>query len=530
MIKQKLLILLLSFLPIWTLYSCSSSNDNSKPTDNTKEKFTQRYNAGQTFYSSILGEEVKYEVLLPQKYLTDTNDNYGVVYLFHGWGDNQSSWGPSGMNIQSIADEAENIGNVRQLIYVMPQGFNSYFCNQYDDKFNYMNMFVNELIPLIDKRFRTTASRTERAVAGYSMGGFGALTLASQHPDLFSVSIGLSPSLNTDEQYTTLSQDGWNLQWGSVFGGYGTSGYSRLTSYYKSQCPLHLFEDKAASTFQDVHYYIDCGDDEERLYIGNGALHSLMRDKNINHEYRVRNGAHTTSYWVIGMKEALSFVEQSFQGKSYPQESGKSFSESIHSTEKNIKTGNSAIELWLPNDYNADLSYSVLYFSKGSGNSNLSTKDIAVALDSLMREKKIVIAGFDVNEVMKNGTTFSEIVNTVENEVHTEKTAASRIGLIYGSNGNYLYNNSLGNALLGSLFLEDANVTTYKSDNKANLYYLDIADNGTNYKSMLSLFNYMREQEANIQYRVRNGVDDLFSAQNGIYSMSYFIGNYLAKK
>lgn len=40
----------------------------------------------------------------------------------------------------------------------------------------------------------------------------------------------------------------------------------------------------------------------------------------------------------------------------------------------------------------------------------------------------------------------------------------------------------------------------------------------------------MREQEANIQYRVRNGVDDLFSAQNGIYSMSYFIGNYLAKK
>lgn len=103
-----------------------------------------------------------------------------------------------------------------------------------------MDMFINELVPLIDKRFRTTASKTERAVAGFSMGGFGALSIASQHPETFSVSIGLSPSLNTDEQYISLSQDGWNLQWGNNFGGSGQTGTGRLTSYYKSQCPLHF--------------------------------------------------------------------------------------------------------------------------------------------------------------------------------------------------------------------------------------------------------------------------------------------------
>ena len=334
--NRKLLLLLALLLFSYGLSSCSSDDNSPSEGEQTEtpELFTKRYNPDQSFYSKILGQEIKYSVLLPQEYLSESTGKYGVVFLLHGWGGNQSSWGPSGLNIQSIADAQTSNGSIRPLIYIMPEGFNSYFCNRYDGKFNYMDMFINELVPLIDKRFRTTASKTERAVAGFSMGGFGALSIASQHPETFSVSIGLSPSLNTDEQYISLSQDGWNLQWGNNFGGSGQTGTGRLTSYYKSQCPLHFFKDKPSSTFQTVRYYIDCGDDEERLYAGNGELHSLLRDKNIKHEYRVRNGAHTDSYWRESMKEALPFIERSFKGENYPQETLKKFTEELHATNK----------------------------------------------------------------------------------------------------------------------------------------------------------------------------------------------------
>ena len=54
------------------------------------------------------------------------------------------------------------------------------------------------------------------------------------------------------------------------------------------------------------------------------------------------------------MKEALPFIERSFKGENYPQETLKKFTEELHATNKNIKVGNSNIELWLPDDYNSD--------------------------------------------------------------------------------------------------------------------------------------------------------------------------------
>lgn len=479
------------------------------------------------FRAGINNETYKYYI----DFASESTGKYGVVFLLHGWGGNQSSWGPSGLNIQSIADAQTSNGSIRPLIYIMPEGFNSYFCNRYDGKFNYMDMFINELVPLIDKRFRTTASKTERAVAGFSMGGFGALSIASQHPETFSVSIGLSPSLNTDEQYISLSQDGWNLQWGNNFGGSGQTGTGRLTSYYKSQCPLHFFKDKPSSTFQTVRYYIDCGDDEERLYAGNGELHSLLRDKNIKHEYRVRNGAHTDSYWRESMKEALPFIERSFKGENYPQETLKKFTEELHATNKNIKVGNSNIELWLPDDYNSELTYKVLYYSKGEGNVNLTTEKVAVALDSLMQIKRMIIAGFDVKEVIQNEISFSTITDAIEKTIHTESNADFRLGLAYGSEADYLYKQSSGNTpAINFFFAEDAGINNLSDENLAKIYYLDITDGGSNYNSMLTLFNGLRDAEVPVQYRVRNGLDSEQSAQTGIYSMSYYIGEQLIKK
>ena len=231
------------------------------------------------------------------------------------------------------------------------------------------------------------------------------------------------------------------------------------------------------------------------------------------------------------MKEALPFIERSFKGESYPQETLQKFTEELHSTTKNIKVGNSNIELYIPDDYNSTLTYKVLYYSKGEGNTNLTTEQVAVALDSLMQIKRMIIAGFDVKEIIQNGISFSAITNAVEKTIHTENNADFRLGLAYGSGADYLYHQSTGNTpAIHFFFAEDADIANPSDENQAQIYYLDITDEGTNYNSMFTLFNGLRKAEAPMQYRVRNGVDSSQSAQTGIYSMSYYIGEQLIKK
>lgn len=521
---KKLICIQILVLFSLLVISCTSGDGSGSivsPDNRTAEKFTKRYNVDQTFYSEKLKQEVKYNVLLPTEYLTNSDAQYDVVYLFHGYGDNQSAWGSS-LNIQLISDEQERLGHVRPLIYIMPQGFNSYYCNSYDGSFDYMDMLINEIVPLIDKRFRTNAASSSRAVVGYSMGGFGALTVAMQHPEVFSVSLGLSPSLNTERQYSMLSQDGFDIQWGSVFGGKGMSGNARINSYYQSQCPLNLVTGKSAS-LGSVRFYIDCGDDEERLYAGNGELHNLMRDKQVAHEYRVRNGAHTSNYWIQSMSEGLCFIEKSFQNMAYPEESLHTFGGLSHAVNKIVTVSGQSLELYFPRDYDANKKYYVLYYSKGGGNAAIATQDVAEALDSLMDIRKIVIAGFDVKKMKNNGVALTDIINAVEKNVNTDGTPNSRLGLAYGSDADYLCAESLGaDAFLKNLFFEDADVSNIRKYNMSACY-LDLTDGGTNYQSMYDLFCKLRDESVKVEYRIRNGKDTQRSAQTGIYTLIPFM-------
>jgi enterochelin esterase-like enzyme len=62
---------------------------------------------------------------------------------------------------------------------------------------------------------------------------------------------------------------------------------------------------------KSIRFYIDCGDDDF-LYKGNSALHVKMRDLEIPHEYRVREGGHVWSYWRTGLFDGLKFISQTF--------------------------------------------------------------------------------------------------------------------------------------------------------------------------------------------------------------------------
>jgi S-formylglutathione hydrolase FrmB len=117
-----------------------------------------------------------------------------VLYLLHGASGDQTSWTTLG--------DAETLTAKLPLIVVMPDGGKGGF---YTDWFNngalgrpqWETWHIKRLIPYVDRHYRTRATRSERAIAGLSMGGFGTFSYAVRHPDLFTAALSMSGAVDT---------------------------------------------------------------------------------------------------------------------------------------------------------------------------------------------------------------------------------------------------------------------------------------------------------------------------------------------
>lgn len=302
---------LIALIIVWSLSGCGDDN-----TDNTPLPLP-RLVKDQYVQSTILNRPVKYAALLPEGY-NESDDSYPVVYLLHGYGDDETAWYTSG-GLQYYVDRY--IAETVPMIYVMPEGYATYYIDKYNGNYPYMDMFVDELVPEIDAKFRTKKDKTQRAVMGYSMGGYSALILPVMHPDVFTISVPLSMSFRTDEQYVQETQGSFDNQWAPNFGpNKGASGAARLTEYFKERSPFHFFNTDDTERFSGLKVFIDCGDDEESLSFTNDDMHTVMRDHDIAHEYRVRSGGHSFDYWKDSYPEALKFISNAVQGIEYPRE------------------------------------------------------------------------------------------------------------------------------------------------------------------------------------------------------------------
>lgn len=314
---------------------------------------------GLSMNSSLLAQEVKYAVILPEDYFS-SKKSYPVVYLLHGLGDNESSWLEYG-RVSQVADQAVRKKQIVPMIFVMPQGFRNYYVNDYAGKFPYQDMFIKEFVPFIDKQYRTIADKDHRATMGFSMGGFGALILPLKNPEVFTISVPLSISVRTDEQYMTEDASEWNDQWGRLFGGVGTTGNERITEYYKQHSPFHIFAQQDLSPYKNLKLYIDNGDDEKTLCRSNEELHMLLRDRNFPHEFRVRNGGHEFIYWREALPNGLRFISDAFEGKPYRGDVKSAAAKMTIRAPKIIDTGNFSISF--PIEYAVtQRNYPVIYF------------------------------------------------------------------------------------------------------------------------------------------------------------------------
>jgi enterochelin esterase-like enzyme len=252
--------------------------------------------------SKILNMERKFAIYLPPDYELSQR-SYPVLYLLHGAGDDQTGWVQFG-EVLSIADKAIQEGKATPMIIVMPDantGQRGYF-NDFSGKWRYEDFFFEELMPYVEKKYRTKADKRYRAVAGLSMGGGGTLMYAMHHPELFSSACPLSASvgpLSLEEARTRFNRD--NAQVSDA----------DLTSYYNRHSALALVNNMPEGQKKAVRWYIDCGDDDF-LFEGNSLLHIALRKKEIAHEFRVREGGHTWSYWRTALPQVLEFVSMGF--------------------------------------------------------------------------------------------------------------------------------------------------------------------------------------------------------------------------
>lgn len=129
-------------------------------------------------------------VYLPPGY-DDGEARYPVVYLlagFTGRGTFMLNDSAFDENIQERIDRLIADGQVQPMILVMPDCFTRYGGSQYLNSSatgRYEDHLVEELVPFIDRRYRTRAEPGYRAIAGKSSGGYGALVQAMRHPDIF---------------------------------------------------------------------------------------------------------------------------------------------------------------------------------------------------------------------------------------------------------------------------------------------------------------------------------------------------------
>lgn len=256
--------------------------------------------------SKILGEDVKYSIYLPYDYETSER-SYPVVYLLHGYSDDDTGWIQFG-EANRLADKAIASGEIPPIILVMPDAKVTWYINDYKGETRYEDMLIQELIPFIDKNYKTRANKRYRAVSGLSMGGYGSLVLAMHYPELFSSCAALSAAVRTDEQI--IANPYYQNSYKNIYGA-NLEGKDRISEHWKKNSPIHLAQSASVENIRKVRFYLDCGDDDF-LTIGNAMLHVVMKQNDIKHEYRVRDGVHNWDYWRSGLIDGLKFIGKSF--------------------------------------------------------------------------------------------------------------------------------------------------------------------------------------------------------------------------
>lgn len=283
-----------------------------------------------SFHSPALGRNLDYLVALPADYETAKDRRYPVLYLLHGRGDNMQAWAKIAPELRRLAVE----GRIPPVIAIMPDASTSRRAGYYiDSKFtgsatpplpageSAETAFTRDLVAHVDATCRTQTDRVGRIVAGYSMGGYGALRFALAHPELFAAAIVLSPAV-----YVPLPpRDSSTREFGAFGRGtqlfddevYTALNYPAvLPVFARRGLPLVMF----IAVGDDEHANTDPAEARHDLdYEAHTLYNRVRRVPLIKAQLRVVDGRHNWAVWKPTFLEGLEYAFTELRGAAEPK-------------------------------------------------------------------------------------------------------------------------------------------------------------------------------------------------------------------
>ncbi|MEP6787374.1 MAG: alpha/beta hydrolase family protein [Acidobacteriota bacterium] len=244
------------------------------------------------FYSSLIQKNLPYRVLVPDA-TSRTDAPLPVLYLLHGLFGSYQNWA----DLTTIKSYVEN----KNLMIVMPEGGDNWYT---DSEENWESYLIEDLMPEVERRFYAGGERRERAIAGNSMGGYGALKLALKYPDTFGFAASFSGAFRatrflggTDERELTPSVS-------RVFGD--------ENSQIRIENDLFTIAAGASGNANGLPgIYFDCGLDDPFI-AANREFAATLTTAGIEHEYLEVAGGHDWPYWDERVRYLISILKDEF--------------------------------------------------------------------------------------------------------------------------------------------------------------------------------------------------------------------------
>ena len=244
--------------------------------------------------SLAVGRTMKYRVLLPEDY-AHSRDRYPVLYLLHGLGGDYLDWSTR-TNLARLAARL-------RLVIVMPDGGNDWYTNGANDGPRFEDYIANDLVQDIERKYRVIRARYGRAIAGLSMGGYGAIKIALRHPSEFAAAGSFSGAFRaTDTAYSDSLSPSLRGQMYRIYGQAGSD--TRVANDVATIA-------STASVADPPAFYLDCGTADPFLP-SNRAVVAVLQARGFAYEYHEVSGAHSWDYWSARIAVFLPWVMRRF--------------------------------------------------------------------------------------------------------------------------------------------------------------------------------------------------------------------------
>lgn len=256
-----------------------------------------------TVPSKILARSVSYCVVLPPSFDADKARRFPILYELHGLGDNEQFFVHSGL--WNLVEDQRERQELKDFLIATPAGGASFYIDSKDGKVRYEAFLLQEFFPFIEKKYRASAGRANRAISGVSMGGYGALHLAFRHPQLFSsVSAHSAALIEKLPAFVNGPQAPRSRVLGAVFGN------PPDTAFWNANSPLTLAR---SANLAGLKIYFDCGDqDDYGFEAGAAALDKILTARKIAHEFHIYPGRHDPGYFAAHIPASLAFHSRLF--------------------------------------------------------------------------------------------------------------------------------------------------------------------------------------------------------------------------